>query len=119
VIVLVYGLVARSASGLFWSILSFSTVVGSFSYVILFPVYVILRKKDAGAKRPYQVPGPEWFRISLAVVAELFVLFTVVVLIIQPGEGFIENSLPIIVGTAAAVIAGEIIISRSAKARRA
>lgn len=118
-IVLVYGLVARNASSLFWSILAFSIVIESFAYVILFPVYVILGKKDADRERPYQVPGPKWFKTSIAVVAELFMLFIIVVLLIQPGDSFVKTALPIIAGTVLTVIVGEILISRSAKARNA
>ena len=116
-VVLVYGVAAKSAAGLFWSIISFSTVVGLFSYLILFPVYIILRRKDAEVKRPYQAPGPEWFKLLLAIVAELFILMTILVLMIQPGESFWENSFPIIAGALSAVVVGEIIISRCLKSR--
>lgn len=119
VIVLAYGLLARNAAGLFWSILSFSIVVDSFAYLILFPVYIILRKKDADIERPYQVPGPNWFKTSLAVIAELFMLFVVVVLMVQPGDSFLKTALPIIAGAMVTAIVGEILISRSEKARKA
>jgi glutamate:GABA antiporter len=117
-VILLYGIVAKDAAGLFWNILSFSTIACLFSYVILFPVYIILRKKDAKIKRPYQVPGPEWFKISTAVVAEIFTLLTMVVLLIQPGEDFLESSLPVIIGTIIAIIVGEIIIRHSMKPKK-
>lgn len=109
---------AKDAAGLFWNILSFSTIACLFSYVILFPVYIILRKKDAKIKRPYQVPGPEWFKISTAVVAEIFTLLTMVVLLIQPGEDFLESSLPVIFGTIITIIVGEIIIKHPMKHKK-
>ncbi len=117
-VILLYGIVAKDAAGLFWNILSFSTIACLFSYVILFPVYIILRKKDAKIKRPYQVPGPEWFKISTAVVAEIFTLLTMVVLLIQPGEDFLESSLPVIFGTIITIIVGEIIIKHPMKHKK-
>lgn len=115
VIILIYGFIANDAEELFWHTISFSTVVNMFSYMMLFPVFIILRIKDKNVKRPYQLPGPDWVGIAAAIMAEVFVLLTVLVLILQPGEDFIHSSLPIIIGILITVGMGEVFIRRSLK----
>ncbi|MDD3087303.1 MAG: APC family permease [Candidatus Omnitrophica bacterium] len=113
VIIIIYGLFARNAAEMFWQVISFSTIVGLFSYAILFPVFIILRFKDKQRVRPYRIPGPGWFAVLLAIMAEVFVLITILVLAIQPGSDFTRTALPIIIGVIIAVITGEFLVSRS------
>ena len=116
VVIIIYGFIAKNAAELFWHVISFSLVVGLFSYLMLFPAFIILRKKDRGINRPYQVPGPEWLAIFLAIMAEIFVLIAVLILIIQPGHDFVRSALPIIIGVLISVIIGEVLAARSIKA---
>ena len=112
-VIIIYGFIARNAAELFWHVISFSLVIGLFSYLMLFPTFIILRIKDRGIKRPYRVPGPDWFAIVLAIMAEIFILIAVLVLIIQPGHDFIRSALPIIVGVLICVVSGEILVTHS------
>ncbi|MCX5682042.1 MAG: amino acid permease, partial [Candidatus Omnitrophica bacterium] len=114
-VIIVYGFIARNAAELFWHVISFSLIVGLFSYLMLFPTFIILRKRDKGIKRPYQIPGPDWFAIFLALMAEAFILIAVIVLVIQPGHDFVRASLPIIAGTILTVIIGEILVRHPRK----
>ena len=114
-VIILFGLIAKNAAELFWHVLSCCLIVGLLSYLLLYPSFIILRLKDKGVPRPYRIPGPDWFAISLAVMAELFVLATVLILIIQPGHDFLRSSLPVIIGVVVTVIAGEILVSRSIK----
>jgi amino acid transporter len=115
VVIIIYGFIAKNAGELFWHVVSFSLVVGLFSYLMLFPSFIILRLKDRDIKRPYQVPGPNWFAIFLAVMAEIFILIALLVLFIQPGHDFMRSALPIIIGVLVTVIAGEILVSYSSR----
>jgi len=112
-VILIYGFIASDAEELFWHTISFSTVVNLFSYMMLFPTFIILRKKDKTVIRPYRVPGPDWVGIGLAVMAEAFVLLTMLVLALQPGDDFLRVSLPIIIGALITVGVGEIFIAHS------
>jgi amino acid transporter len=112
VVILIYGFIAADAEELFWHTISFSTVVNLFSYAILFPAFIILRKKDKESKRPYRLPGPDWLGIGAAIMAEAFVLLTALVLLLQPGDNFLRASLPIIIGVVITVGIGEIFIAR-------
>ena len=115
VVIIFYGCIAKNAAELFWHVISFCLIVTLFSYLILFPAFIVLRKKDQAIKRPYRIPGPDWFAILLALIAELFVLLTVVVLIMQPGHDFMRIALPVIVGVIITVLVGEVFIARSIK----
>ena len=118
VVIIIYGFIARNAAELFWHTVSFSLIVQLFSNLMLFPAFVILRNKDKDVPRPFRVPGPGWFVVLLACLAEMFVIAAVLILIIQPGHDFIRTALPIIFGVAIAVISGEILVSRSRTACR-
>jgi amino acid transporter len=115
VVIVLYGFIARNAGELFWHVLSCCLIVGLFSYLLLYPSFIILRLKDRDAVRPYRVPGPDGFAIFLAVMAEFFVIGTILILLIQPGHDFMRSSLPIIVGVAVTLVVGEILVTRSLK----
>ncbi len=112
-VLIVYGFIAKNAAELFWHTVSFSLIVQLLSYLMLFPAFVILRRRDKGIPRPYRVPGPEWFAVFLAGMAEIFVLSAMIVLIIQPGHDFARSSLPIIIGVLVSVAAGEYLVANS------
>jgi amino acid transporter len=112
-VIIIYGFISGNAAELFWHIISFSLIVGLFSYLMLFPAFIILRNKDKDIKRPYRVPGPGWFAVVLAVMAEAFALTAVAVLLIQPGHDFVKSALPVIIGVAIAVIIAEFLVNRS------
>jgi amino acid transporter len=115
-VILIYGFIAADAEELFWHTISFSTVVNLFSYLILFPTFIVLRKKDKAVQRPYRLPGPDWVAIGAAIMAEAFVLVTVLVLLFQPGSDSLRACLPIIIGVLITIVTGEILVTRSAKA---
>ncbi len=112
VVIIIYGALARNAGELFWQVISFSLVVGLFSYLMLFPSFIILRTKDTDVVRPYRIPGPQWIAIAMAVLAEMFILISALILVIQPGHDFIRIALPNIAGILIALISGEIIAAR-------
>jgi len=117
-VIIVYGFIARNSSELFWHIVSFSLVVELFTYLMLFPAFVALRKKDKDIERPYRVPGPQWLVIFLAVMAELFIVMAMAILFLQPGHGLIRSALPLIVGVFITLAAGETFIVTSMRKRK-
>lgn len=118
IVVVIYGFIARNASELFWHIVSFSGIVGLLSYLILFPAFIVLRIKDKNIKRPYRIPGPDWFAVFLAVMSEVFIFITAIIWTIQPGHEFTRVALPIIIGIIITVAIGEICVNHSAKKGR-
>jgi amino acid transporter len=112
-IIIIYGFIAKNSSELFWHVVSFSLVVELFNYLMLFPAFIALRKKDKDIERPYRVPGPQWFAIFLAVMAEMFIVMAMVVLFLQPGKDFVKAALPLIIGVAITLGLGEAFIART------
>ncbi|MDD4179721.1 MAG: APC family permease [Candidatus Margulisbacteria bacterium] len=118
VVIVVYWFFADNAAEMFWSVTAFCLVVDLFAYLILFPAYIILRVKDKKSARPYQVPGPDWFAVLLAIMAEAFVLLAVVILSLQPGKDFVWTALPTIGGALISIAIGEWLIRYSFKAKK-
>lgn len=112
-VIVVYWFFADNAAEMFWQVTAFCLAVDLFAYLVIFPAFIKLRKSDSSSVRPYRVPGPDWLAYLLAIVAEVFILITVVILLIQPGQDFVWTSLPIIVGSFISVIIGEILINHS------
>ncbi|WP_026389369.1 APC family permease [[Acholeplasma] multilocale] len=77
---------------LFEALFSFQSVVFLIPYLLIFPSFYMLRKKDKEAERPFTIPGNKYviFMITFVpfflIIAALFLL-TVGDLIIQPEEG--------------------------------
>jgi amino acid transporter len=117
-VIIVYGFIARDAGELFWHVISFSLIVSLFSDMTLFPSFIILRIRDKNIERPYRVPGPKWFAILLAVMAELFILMAVTILIMQPGKDFVRSALPIVGGLLTSIVVVEIFVANYNKKTR-
>lgn len=118
VVIVIYGFIARSAAELFWQVISFSLVIQLFAYVMLFPSFIILRKRDKDIKRPYRIPGPDGVGIFLAVTAEVFILLAVLVLLTQPGHDFVRVALPVIIGVITVVAIGEFLTAKNIGKRK-
>lgn len=112
-VIIIYGFIAKNAGELFWHVVSFSLIVGLFSYLMLFPSFIISRIKDKNIIRPYRVPGPDWFAIFLAVIADLFILMVLLILFVQPGRDFMRSALPIVFGVLITVVLGELFVKCS------
>jgi amino acid transporter len=111
--IILYGFMAETASDLFFTLLAFSSIVYFFPYLIMFPAFIRLRKTD-GTPRAFRAPAGRF----LAVLCEIVLVFAVILFIWLPDDslGFHwENSLPIIVGVAATVVLGEIIVRHMLK----
>lgn len=108
-----YGMVAATSEELFWSMFAFSSIIFLLPYAILFPVFIKLRKIDKDIERPYKVPGSPWFVNLIAIIAELFVIQSIVFFIWVPGQpidwGF---AVPVLIGTIITLAVGEIIVHR-------
>lgn len=89
-------LLSGDANDVFWTILSFSFVVFLLPYMWLFPAYVKLRLTDEDTKRPYTVPlGKAGMWIS-AILGELFIGLSLILLFT---EGHLLYYLVLIIGT--------------------
>jgi amino acid transporter len=116
VVILLYGLVASSAEDLFWTLFAFSSMVFLLPYLVLFPAFLRLRRKDKDIERPYRVPGGQGVATVMAALGELFILQAVVFFVWAPGQA-VDWSFagPVLLGVLVTVLVGEFIIRRPRK----
>jgi amino acid transporter len=109
-VLILYGLLAKSAEDLFWTTFAFSSVVFLLPYFLLFLSFLKLRRDDPDAVRPYRVPGGRAVGTVLAWVCMAFVLQAIVFFIYKPGEFDLNNALAVVGGVAATIVAGEVLV---------
>lgn len=113
IVFIAYGLVAANSEELFWSMFSFSSIIFLLPYAILFPVFLKLRKKDPDIPKPYRVPGKPWFVTLIAIIAEIFVIQSIVFFIWVPGQPVDwGQAIPVLIGTLITLLIGEIFVKR-------
>jgi amino acid transporter len=115
VVIVLYGFMAGDASDLFWTLFKFSSIIFFLPYLLLFPAFLKLRKKDAAVERPYRMPGNHIFAVIVATICELFIIQAIVFFIWVPGQEFTSTTLSIVIGTALTILVGEIILIVSGK----
>ncbi|WP_421738729.1 APC family permease [Caulobacter sp.] len=110
-VIVAYGLFARSAEDLFWSLFAFSSVIFLLPYLVLFPAFLRLRGRDAATPRPYRVPGGAVGAGIMAVVCTLFILQAILFFLWVPGVAVDWSKTgPILAGVALTLTLGEIVI---------
>lgn len=102
---------------IFWSFFALNMVTLLMSYILMFPTFRKLRAKDPDIERPFKVGGG---KVKLAIMTYLpmvlliiSVVFSVVPLSVEKEE--LAEKLPLLIGTAIAVIFGEIIAAKAKK----
>ena len=68
-------LLSSNASNVFWMVFKLSGVIFLFSYLLVFPAFVILRKRRPERPRPYRMPGGDATAMVAAVVCWVFIAF--------------------------------------------
>lgn len=119
-VMIAYGLIAGTAEDLFWTLFAFSSIIFLLPYLIMFPAFVVLRRKDAATPRPYRFPGGDTVAMIAAGVCMVFILQAIVFFIWVPGEPvdwLTTGSL--ISGIALTLVIGEIIVWTSGGTKRA
>lgn len=117
VVVLVYGTLFSLTDGavddLFWSLFAFSSVIFLLPYIVMMLAFRKLRIVDAGATRPYRVPGGRlvaelatWGPVTLLGLAALFFVW-------NPFEFDANFTVAILAGIAVAVIIQEVFVHRA------
>lgn len=119
VVIIAYGVLARSAEDLFWSLFAFSSVIFLLPYLALFPAFLTLRRKDPAARRPYRAPGGVLGAWIMACLCTLFILQAIVFFLWVPGvEIDWSKTGPILGGVVATLVIGELVIGAMKANRR-
>lgn len=106
-------------SSIFWNIYAFSSIIFLIPYLLIFPSFIILRKKDANIKRPYEIKGPHWLMWVITVIPILVISISIVLFLfgdmIVGNKTFAWNDGGMgltfsLVGTLISILVGETII---------
>lgn len=110
VLLVVYGLTATSSSGLFWTLLAFTSIIFFLPYVVLSFVLVRLRKIDGDKERPFKIPG-KVFPVLAAAVNFLLLAIAIIGYLLPPeGENPVTYVIILIAGLVVTQILGEVLI---------
>jgi amino acid transporter len=113
-----YGLIASSNANLFWTLLSFTSIIFFLPYIILSFAFITLRKKDPTIERPFRIPGGDGVGKLVAGVQFVFFAFSTIFFFLPPeGENPVSYVLFLVVGVGLAVAVGEWLIDKSIKER--
>lgn len=105
----------------FWSFFALNVVTLLASYLYMFPAFLKLRKIDPDTERPFKVKGSNAFLTFITYCPFVLIILTVLLTLLPLPDllsggvnGFMEQLpgyIPLIIGTIAAVICGEVIVS--------
>jgi glutamate:GABA antiporter len=113
-VIIVYGFLAADAEDLFWTLFKFSTIIFLLPYLLMFPAFICLRRKENHLTKAYTMPGGITIATMFATICELFILQGIVLFVWVPGKAFLSyETLAIMIGTLAVLVIGEILIHRT------
>lgn len=98
----------------FWSFFALNMITLLMAYILMFPAFLKLRKKDPDIERPFRVSGGA-FRLGLMTYLPMALLIISVVFSVIPLDMSAEElaaKIPILIGTAVAIIIGELLVLR-------
>ncbi len=114
-LLLVYGFTASSSSGLFWTLLAFTSIIFFLPYVVLSFALLRLRKIDPDAERPFKIPGKVLPAI-VAIINFILLVISIVGFILPPeGENPLTYTIILVGGLIVTLAIGEILIASAAK----
>lgn len=100
---------------IFWSFFALNMITLLLSYILIFPSFLKLRKTDPKKERPFKINGGS-FKLKVITYVPMILLILSVLLSLFPlssDPAELSSKIPLIIGTAAAVIIGEIIAAKS------
>lgn len=110
-IILAYSIMATSVEELFWTLIAFSTVIYLIPYIVVFAAFARLRVREPDQPRPFRVPGGSLGAKIVVALCMYFVIQTIVLFIITPGQPVdILYSSSIVIGCLVFIVIGEILL---------
>lgn len=98
----------------FWSFFALNMITLLMAYILMFPAFLKLRKRDPDIERPYKVSGGK-FRLAAMTYLPMLLLIVSVIFSIIPLDSSNEEltaKIPILIGTAIAIALGEALVFR-------
>ncbi len=115
IILVFYALVANTAAGLYYSLMSCTTIAATIPYVIMLIAYCKLRKTTLGESyHGYRTPHG----VAVAWVVQVMQVFVTMLLIWIPGVGFTSDAPTTTIGCLVMIAIGELVMRRTESAKR-
>ncbi|MFD2385961.1 APC family permease [Enterococcus rivorum] len=95
---------------IFWAFFALNVVALLVSYIMMFPAFLKLRKIDPDRERPFKVPGGPGLLKVIAYVPLVLLVVTLFFSVVPLSSEEMGEKVPILIGTIAATIIGEICI---------
>ena len=115
VILMTYGILAKTNADLFWALFAFSAVIFLLPYIGLVLAFREMRRRDPDRPRPFRVPGGPLAANLLSVVCAVILTIAIFFFVYAPGDGI---QWPVLVGAAAVLLLGEGVIRYAESQRR-
>jgi amino acid transporter len=104
---------------IFWGFFAMQIITLFFAYLLMFPAFAKLPKIDPDTERPFKTPGSPLMIKLIAYVPLIMLVVSAILSVVHPTEDGSWYFNPMIaIGTAAAVLAGEIIVVSTRRARQ-
>ena len=107
VTILLYGLMADSADGLYWSLFSFANLVFLLPYLLLFPAYLVLKARQQTVCNGWQISENIWIARVITFLPLLFTAQAVVFFVFPPGTIDILHTSSTLLGLLVVIGIGE------------
>ena len=107
VAILLYGLMADSADGLYWSLFSFANLVFLLPYLLLFPAYLVLKARQQTVCNGWQISENIWITRVITFLPLLFTAQAVVFFVFPPGAIDILHTFSTLLGLLVVIGIGE------------
>ncbi|AHF58260.1 APC family permease [Spiroplasma eriocheiris] len=121
ILLIIAGVMSPSGeiSDIFWQLYAFSSIIFLLPYLLIFPSFLIIRYKYPNLKRPFKIPGPQWFQWIVVIIPMLILCLSIILFLFgkiiihqqtwawNDGGQFIAFAL---IGTMICIIIGELLI---------
>jgi len=104
---------------IFWGFFAMQIITLFLAYLLMFPAFAKLRKIDPDTERPFKTPGgPLMIKLIAYVPLVMLVISAIFSMVYPLADGTWHFDIMIVVGTAAAVFIGEVIVIATRRERK-
>ncbi|MFS7256279.1 amino acid:proton antiporter [Carnobacterium divergens] len=103
---------------IFWAFFALNVVALLFSYILMFPAFLKLRKIDPDRERPFKVKAGPFMLKCITYVPMVLLIVTLFFSVVPLSSDEMGEKIPILIGTVVATIIGEICIRYAFKKKK-
>ncbi len=116
--VLIVGAPLIPNKDIFWAFFALNVVALLFSYIMMFPAFLKLRKIDPDRERPFKVKASPLVLTLMTYVPMVLLIITLIFSVVPMNKEEVSGKAPILIGTIFAFIVGEICMRYAQKKKK-